>query len=63
MPFIALGESLTVPGNHLPALLQPLLVALRMETISRISALSSSWISFGALPKMFFESVLLATLL
>ena len=30
MPF-STRESLTVPGNHLPALLQPLLVALRME--------------------------------
>ena len=31
MPFHRTRESLTVPGNHLPALLQPLLVALRME--------------------------------
>ena len=53
-------ESLTVPGNHLPALLQPLLVALRME---RFEDLGFELIVdfFRCLTQDVFESVLLAT--
>ena len=55
-------ESLTVPGNHLPAsLLQPLLVALRMERFEDLGF--ELIVDFFRFTQDVFESVLLATLL
>ena len=62
MHFIALGNRWTVPSEHFPARLQPLLVALRMERLEN-GCLEFGAYLFRSLAQDVFESVLLATLL